>query len=488
MNRRGKGEMVSIQDFRCYSVKQIIKISCTEFLLFLLAFILSYILGSYLGFIDTGYTGSTIFIAIYYAGSLNICLYILGLYNKYMNLYLPEQFLRIISAVIIQFIILSNISYWIEGFDIGKPIWLYSLGISYVFLMISRTMFAVMTKSNALKSKTVVLGASNKALQLKNNIDNKLNPQTKIVGYIHKPGERERLSRENIIDISINNNNDNELLKYCLANNISTIVVAVDDRRSNFPLSHLLGCKQNGINVIELMDFYGHEFGKIELSILDPSWVIYSNNIHIDTQGELKKVIFDVVLATILLLVCSPLLLTVYILLKLNNGFKSRVISSEIKLGRFSKKYNHYQFNCYKNTDQLTFIGKIVTRLGVQLLPTLFNIIKGELSFIGPQPIDVDTDKELSKKFWYYKQRYASKPGLFAWGYDDINYSLLQDVDKVNAAEQQLQFDLFYYKNQNLLLDTLILLNKLLKIGTIKQVTKVNSNLNAALDKCSIAS
>lgn len=470
--------MVTIQDFRCYTIKQLLKILCVEFLLFLLAFILAYISSSYFWYIDAGYSSSTIIVAVFYSLSLIMCLYLFGLYNNYMNLYLQEQFLRAIAAIIVQFIIISNISYWVSDFDIGKQTWLYALNISYIFLLISRTVFSVITKSDSLKRKTIVLGASNKALQLKNNIDSKLESQTKIVGYVYKPGEREKLPRDSIIDISVNNHNDNELLIYCLANAISTIVVAVDDRRNNFPLSHLLACKQHGINILELSEFYEQEFGRIELDILDPSWVIYSKDTSSARYSQLNKVIFDRILACILLLIVSPLFLLVYILLKLNQGVVSNVIHSEVKIGKFSHKFNSYSFNCYNKLNKFSFVGKLVSFLKLKSLPILFNIIKGDLGFIGPQAVDVDTDKKLTKKIWYYKHRYSIKPGLLALGYDNVDYkTFLNEAGLINIALHQLQFDLFYCKNRTLLLDTLILLSKVIKFRDGQPLEKVSQGI-----------
>jgi lipopolysaccharide/colanic/teichoic acid biosynthesis glycosyltransferase len=481
----GKGKkMISIQDYRCYSGKQLFKLAVAELMLFVLAFILAVVTSSnwlvfnYIGINHNGYLVNVLFITVGYSMIACLSLYLLGLYKNYMNLYLQEQFLRGFAAVVVLLFILNNISYWFPKVDIGRYVWLSSIIYSYLFFIISRTVFAVNTKNKAIKNRTIVLGTGNKALQLKNSLDavNISEPRysveknSEIVGYVQKIGDRERIAREQILNISLNtslNNkanqktqsNTNAVLDYCLKNNINTIVVAVDDRRSNFPLAQLLECKQNGIAILELMEFYEQEFGLQKLDILDPSWVIYSNQSLQTKQQELNKMIIDFCLAMLGIIIMLPIFCLISILLKLNLGFKNKLFTKTNMIGKFNKIYQQYSFNVYNSNNQLCITGRLINevyklfKLDLKHLPALFNILKGNISFVGPAAITEQLSRELSSEIWYFKQRFALKPGIVSWGYGSNNF--------INI-KQQLQYDLYYIKKRTCLLDFILLLSALL--------------------------
>ena len=454
--------MINIQDFRCYDKQQIIKLFCIEQSLVLLAFIISFISNSKIWFAYNEFLAGLFLIAIVYVALTSFSYYIVGLYKQYMNMYLQEQYLRAFGASLLLFVILNNFCYIIKSFDLGAQTWLSSIILSYIFILINRTVFSVVTKKQSIKNRTIIFGASNKALQLKNNIENTPNLQCQILGYICKLGERERISREQIINISLNSHNNNELLEYCLKNNIQTIVVAVDDRRNNFPLTHLLECKQHGIVILELMEFYEQELQREELSILDPSWVIYTNKVYLSKKYEINKRAFDLIFSFGLLLLVSPIILSIYCFLKMSYGLKNPAILQRKFIGQFHQKINCFEFNCYNKQNTLSWVGKVIKKIKLENIMLLYNILRGDMSFIGPQLIDVKTDKVLCKNFWYYKQRYAVRPGFVSWGYNTSNYQIISiENDIISLAKEQLQYDLYYINKGNFLLDILILLHKI---------------------------
>lgn len=462
--------MTTIQDFRYYNFKQIINLIGIEFLVFLLAFCCSFLtcshwfVNNYFNGFNSGEVFHIAVIGVGYSTLANTALYIVGLYKNHMNLHLSEQYLRSVAGMCILLFAVNNLAYWFKHFELGKYFWLFCIGLSLLMLIISRAIFIVFTRSKALKTKTVILGTGSKALQLKNYLENVPELQTEIVGYIHKPGDRERLNRDEIINISLNNKcNTNNMRSYCLENNINTIVVAVDDRRNNFPLEQLLECKQNGVNVVELMEFYEQELGRQQLDILDPSWVIYSNKSYQTKQQELNKSFFDTVLAFILIVLSLPIMLVVTILLKINSGLKNSVIIKKEMVGKHGKPYKQYQFNCYNQHHQFTLIGRMVLRLNLVDLPILLNIIKQDMSFVGPVAVDSKSSAEYSREIWYYRQRYAVKPGLISWGVaNKLNNATILDNSELSEknylAREQLQYDLFYIKKRSCLFDIMLIL------------------------------
>lgn len=465
---------MAIQDYRCYTKHQIFKLAFTELVLFILAFGLGLLISSddqYYLFHRHNYSGleflyKLLITAMSYSIIASVCMFILGLYKKHMNLYLQEQYLRVVMAMFLVFVILNNISYWMEAFDVGKGVWLTSIFLSYIAIVLSRTVLGVITKNSSVKEKVLILGSGNKALQLKNDIEDSIELKSIIVGYVYKPGERERLSRDRVLDISINNKKqENELLEYCLDNSIDTIVVAVDDRRNNFPLSELVDCKQNGVKIIEVMEYYEHELGKTQLSMLDPSWVLYSNKLHESIQYELNKRSIDVLLSIIILVVLSPLFLLISCVIKLTTGVTNKILITTENVGLYGRNYMHYKFNCYGKNGKLTVFGKVLEKTKVFLLPEILNVLKGDVSFVGPKPLSNSETQEMNSELWYFKHRNIVKPGLISWGYarknQNSNFSNHENQNKISYYKHLLEFDLFYIKKRTLLLDLLILLNKI---------------------------
>lgn len=475
--------MRTIQDFRLLSKRQIIKLALIEFMLFILSFGIGLLittneslLFSYDDKLFYGFFINLVSLAFIYGFLTTVCLTVVGLYKKVMNVYLQEQFLRCFAALLLLFFTLNNLSYWVEEFDAGKYVWASSITFSYLFLIISRTVFHIMTRNSSVTSNTVILGAGNKALQLKNDIEDSKIMHSVIVGYVYKPGERERLPRDRIIDISLGNKNSkNALLEYCKQKNIDTIVVAVDDRRNNFPSYELLECKHYGINILELMEFYEQELGQENLDLLDPSWVIYTNKLHCSKQYDMNKRGFDLLLGVMLLIMVAPVMFMAAIMIKLITGFSNKVFIKKEYIGLHGSIYNKYQFNCLTSHHRKSFIGFILEKTHINILPELFNIIRGDISFVGPQAIDKSIVELLIDDLWYYKQRYVARPGLFSWGYSQINYSEISDFKKLlSLAKQQLQYDLFYIKKRSILLDVLLLLHKITSLNLYNSNAKVD--------------
>ncbi len=456
--------MIAIQDYRFYTGKQLFKLLSVEYTLYILSFILAVITNSnwvifnYIGFNQGSYLLDLIIIALSYGVIACLCNSLVGLYQNYMNLYLQEQYLRGLLGMTLLLVVLNNISYWFAMLDVGRYVWLASVTYSYIFFVINRIIFAVSTKPTATKSRTVILGTGNKALQLKQSLEKVVELQTVVVGYVHKLGERERLSREDIIDLVMITKTGNNLLNYCLENNINSIVVAVDDRRSNFPMTQLLECKQNGIVVMELMEFYEQELGRQQLDILDPSWVIYTNQLFQSKQQILNKTMLDKSIACLCLLLLAPLLLTIVILLKLSLGRKGKIFNKTLVTGLHSKPFSLYSFNCLNKKNNPSLIGKLINKLHLENSPVLLNIIKSQISFVGPQVVSPEKLDGLSAKIWYYKQRFAVKPGLIAWGYDEKIYDEALNQNNISVIKQQLEYDLFYIKKRSCLLDILVLI------------------------------
>jgi sugar transferase (PEP-CTERM system associated) len=260
---------------------------------------------------------------------------------------------------------------------------------------------------------------------------------------------------------------DTELLQYCRDNYIDEIVVAMDDRRRAFPMYQLLECRLDGVEITELVTFLERETGKVRLDVLNPSWFIFSDGFR---RGRIHSVLergFDIVASFILLLVTLPLIALAGLAIKLEDGFSASVLYRQVRVGRYGRLFNVLKFRSMredaeregkaiwasKNDSRITRVGAFMRKTRIDELPQIINVLRGEMSFVGPRPERPEFVSQLSERIPYYRERHTLKPGITGWAQLCYPYgSSEQD------AVEKLQYDLFYIKNHTLVFYIAILL------------------------------
>ncbi len=245
---------------------------------------------------------------------------------------------------------------------------------------------------------------------------------------------------------------------------IDKIVVALPDRRGTLPLEDLLVCKQAGVDIEEGAAFYEKMSGRILLESIGPGLVVFSKDFVVSPLLQLQKRMVDFLLALFGLLVFGPLMVALAILIKV--GSSGPAFYTQERVGRGGKPFIIYKFRsmyvdaeattgpvfAQQNDTRTTRVGKYLRRSHLDELPQLFNILRGDMSFVGPRPERPFFSEQYEKEIPYYSQRFASKPGLTGWA--QVNYPY---GDSIEDTKEKLQFDLYYIKNISLLLDFYIL-------------------------------
>ncbi|HWP47818.1 MAG TPA: TIGR03013 family XrtA/PEP-CTERM system glycosyltransferase [Candidatus Limnocylindrales bacterium] len=248
-------------------------------------------------------------------------------------------------------------------------------------------------------------------------------------------------------------------------NRIDLITVALAERRMVFPLQILLNCKLNGIKVYEAIDFYEQLTGKILVQGLRPSWLIFCQGFNKSKTNEVLKRVLDVVISALGLILAAPLMAVTAILIKLESP--GPIIFTQERVGKGEKTFQVYKFRSMTvdaeaktgpvwATDKdprITRVGWVIRKFRIDELPQLLNILKGDMSFVGPRPERPHFVETLKKEIPYYPVRLTVKPGLTGWAQVNFPYG----SSKEDALEK-LQYDLFYIKNLSLFLDLVILL------------------------------
>jgi sugar transferase (PEP-CTERM system associated) len=244
------------------------------------------------------------------------------------------------------------------------------------------------------------------------------------------------------------------------------IVVAQIDRRGCFPTKSLLECRLRGIRVEDWPTFYEKATGKILVTAVRPSWLIFSDGFVKTPRTELIKRFVDVTLSLGLLVLALPVMILTAIVIKLESA--GPILYRQPRLGRSGcvfilNKFRSMRQDAEKDTGpvwsvhqdpRITRVGSILRRTRLDELPQLFNVLVGHMSFIGPRPERPEFVAELQKQIPYYMERLAVKPGITGWAQVKYQYG-----STVEDSVQKLQYDLYYIKNLSLFLDLLIVLN-----------------------------
>lgn len=247
---------------------------------------------------------------------------------------------------------------------------------------------------------------------------------------------------------------------------VDEIVVAMDDRRRNFPLGELLDCRLAGVEVTELVSFLERETGKVYLEVLNPSWLIFGAGFRRDWLRRLSERSFDVIASLIVLGISSPIMLLTALLIKLEDGWNAPVFYKQARVGFRGRHFDVFKFRsmrtdaekngavwAQKGDARVTRVGSVIRRLRIDELPQVLNVVNGDMSFVGPRPERPEFVDQLAEKIPYYHERHWVKPGITGWAQLCYPYGA-SDHDAV----EKLQFDLYYVKNHSLLFDLMILI------------------------------
>ncbi len=247
---------------------------------------------------------------------------------------------------------------------------------------------------------------------------------------------------------------------------IDEIIVAVRQQRGGvLPLRGLLECRLSGVRITDLARFFERMQGRIPIEALKASWLIYGNGFRQNWLRGAVKRSFDVVVASLLLLVTLPIMLVTAVIIAFESGFP--VIYRQERVGLRGKTFDVLKFRSMRQDAEkdgnakwakvgdarITPFGRFIRRTRIDELPQIINVLRGEMSFVGPRPERPVFVEMLSEQIPFYAVRHSVKPGITGWA--QVRYSYGANVEQ---SMKKLEYDLYYVKNHTLFLDLLILL------------------------------
>lgn len=349
--------------------------------------------------------------------------------------------------------------------------WLWYLGSSSVlttgtvfgiFLLGSvRSVFFATAGKERFKRKVLVLGAGVRARQILEDLRTPFNRKGfTLTGFVALPDEPVEIAGENLLNIPTS------IHDYILEHPVNEIVVAVDDRRKGLPMEDLLECKMEGIRIVDGATFYERESRKVALEMVTRGWLVFSDGFTVSSVFGFGKRSLDLLSAAVLLLAGAPLMVLTAIAIKMEDGLKAPVFYSQERVGLNGKVFNVHKFRSMitdaekngavwasKDDARVTRVGEFIRKVRIDELPQIFNVLNGTMAFVGPRPERPVFVDQLSQKIPFYSERHRVKPGLTGWAQLCFAYA-----DNEEDTREKLRYDLYYIKNQSLLLDLLVII------------------------------
>ena len=383
-----------------------------------------------------------------------------GLYQVHVRHKWIDLVLRLTLSFAFGGIALLVAYYLLPIVYIGRGVLAMTLVFGFVAVLLVRVGLFRVLKSDAFKRRVLVLGAGESADLINQRMRRQSDRQSFVlVGFLPIEGQQV-VVRTGLLDVDAGS-----LTELVDRLQVHEIVVAPDERRGAMPMEQMLACAQRGIAVTQLSSFFEREAGIVKMQVADPSWLVFSGGFDHSTPRRLSKRFFDLSAALVLLMLAWPAMLLVALGVWLESN--GPVFYRQTRVGEGGRHFDLVKFRSMRTDaeadgvarwaksgdDRTTRVGRFIRLTRLDELPQLFNILKGEMSFVGPRPERPQFVDMLDQELRYYSVRHSVKPGLTGWAQLRYPYGA-----SVKDAEEKLKFDLFYVKNHGLVFDLMILL------------------------------
>lgn len=383
----------------------------------------------------------------------------MGLYQRSLISDFANMMIRLLIGFSIGFVLITLAFYVLPHLFLGRGVIGFTFISAFFGIILSRTLFQKIINSEGYKSRVLVIGSGRHACQVEELRDKCHENGFEIIGYLPM-NDCDILVHESLVVET-----PESIFDYSIKNGIDEIVIAVDDRRRKFPATDLLNCKMHGIYVRDLVSFFERITGHLQLDAMNTSALIFSTGFSHAVLQSTSKRVFDIIISGLILIIASPIMLVTAIAIYLSSFGKDPVFYRQIRVGLDDKPYGVLKFRSMKTDaekdgaqyakkkdSRVTRIGSFIRKTRIDELPQLFNVLKGDMSFVGPRPERPEFVTGYNDRITHYGLRHKVKPGITGWAQICYPYGESEEDTK-----HKLQYDLYYVKNYSLFLDMAIL-------------------------------
>lgn len=392
-----------------------------------------------------------------------VCALILYFYDLYEYTVMTnrrELMLRLVQALGIAWALLALLFYFAPPLLIGRGVSVISVPLVLALVLSWRVLIHYLMGHPEIGEKILVVGTGQAARDTAEAVLERRDAGYRIVGFVTENGIKPQTK---IGDTTVIGTTD-DLEGIVKSEKVDRIVIAVRERRGTFPTETLLKMSLTGdVSIEECTSFFERVTGQVHIDMLRPSWLIFAGRRKDTRLGTAAREIIHRGLGVIGLILSLPIALLTAVLIKLES--KGAIFYKQERVGKNGKIIKVIKFRSMRtdaekdgvpiwataDDDRTTRVGKIIRKIRVDEIPQFWNIIKGEMSFVGPRPERPHFVAQLAEEIPFYEHRHLVAPGLTGWAQIKYPYGA-----SVADARQKLQYDLYYIKNQSLALDLVI--------------------------------
>lgn len=365
---------------------------------------------------------------------------------------------RLSVSMVLAFFAISIALFMFPDITIWRSVAVYAIVFTYLILIFGRFIFLFFVDHESIEKRVIVLGAGSRAKRVLES-NNKATSNVKFIAFL-KMSENETEIKNAIYYSDIES-----LEKFVEYEACQEIVVANEERRGTLPLADLLACKINGTYISEAASFIEQQVGALNLAMFNPSWMIFSDGFDNTKKRDLfLKRLFDIIASAILLIVSTPVIILTAIAVKLTSS--GPVFYRQTRVGLMGQDFDVLKFRSMtanaeadgvpkwakQDDSRVTLVGKFIRKTRIDEIPQIFNVFRGQMSFVGPRPERPYFVEQLTEKIPMYDKRNTVKPGITGWAQLNYPYGASEEDSK-----RKLEYDLYYIKNYSIFLDLLIL-------------------------------
>jgi sugar transferase (PEP-CTERM system associated) len=412
--------------------------------------------------IEGPHASSDVVLVAFLFALINVCLNgVFGLYRRTQALTTSGYFVRVVLAPAIGIPLAFVVAQFLPGMQASEERWFIATVLALLGLLLVRHAVVLPLATRFLPHRVLVLGTGPEARLVEASLATTKPLGIRLLGFYALDKIEDK-----VVPASRVVADGRSLFEAVTELDIDEVIVAVRQQRGGvLPLRDLLDCRLSGVQVTDLARFFERVHGQVPIESLKVSWLIYGHGFRHNAFRAFIKRAFDLLVSSILIVVTLPLLLVAAVLIGAEGD--GSIFFRQERVGYRGRTFTVYKLRSMNtdaekdgratwakpNDERVTRVGRLIRRTRIDELPQLLNVLKGEMSFVGPRPERPEFVAMLTEQIPFYAVRHSVKPGLTGWA--QVRYSYGASVEQ---SVRKLEYDLYYVKNHTLLLDVMILL------------------------------
>jgi sugar transferase (PEP-CTERM system associated) len=400
---------------------------------------------------------------IVFVATLQTCFYYGDLYNLRHTQVRNERMMALAQSLGASCLLLGILYYVFPSLLLGRGVFFISMALVPAFIAVSRVGLDRIWQAAAPRENVAILGTESLACMVASELAKRRDLSVRLRGFIdvrtNQNGGRETLMDHPILSPG------QDLLGLVERHEISRIIVALEDRRNTLPVRDLVRLRVQGVRIEDAHSTISALTGREWLATVKPSWFVFSDGFQRSHTTVILKRAVDLASGLIGMVITLPIILLISVVIRLDS--RGPIIFRQKRVGLRGKCFEVLKFRTMRtdaeaagpqwatdNDPRATWLGRFLRRYRLDELPQFMNVIRGEMSLVGPRPERPEFVEDLRKQISYYDERHSVRPGITGWAQTQYRYG-----SSVEDAARKLEYDLFYLKNMSIFFDCAIILD-----------------------------